>query len=306
MRKSIFLALAVLFMGAVAFVAVPAYAEYDQSDIMNDQIDHTTMSGMGPLYYVAGEGTGNAIGHNKDDNPEYGNPTIYIPYEGSYAWPGCSPVISLETGLPVSPIYACDSADVDTEKSDKIISDIFAAVFEGDSSKASGSQGITQVYDGFFSLLESSPDTVSGVADAPRLLISDTLDQELADLSTVTSDGGVFGIYQRLHVAFSRLYDESVVTGGGYDEDGIDQTVIAVMQEDSGAVELNDYTGAPLDSGMVISYMAQWFQKGAPQDCAPDGVGDPDFCVHDEFGGHTVPVTGDVFSPAASITQHDP
>jgi hypothetical protein len=306
MRKSIFLALAVLFVGAVAFVAVPAYADYDHSDVMNDQIDHST-NGMGPLYYVAGEGTGNAIGHNKDDNPEYGNATIYIPYEGSYAWPGCAPVISLETGLPVNAIYTCDDEDVATEKADKIISDIFAAVYEGDSSKASGSQGITQVYDGFFSMLESSPDTVSGAADAPKLLLNDTLDQELADLSTVTSDGGVFGIYQRLHVAFSRLFDETPGgTAAPIDEDGIDQTVIAVMQEDGGTSWVNPATGLPIDSGMVVSYMAQWFQKGALQDCAPAGEGNPEFCVHDEFGGHSVPVTGDVFNPATSIAQHDP
>jgi hypothetical protein len=294
MRKTS-LVFSMLFIGVLAFVSVPAFAEYDSSHNILDQVDHTGNSGMGEVNLPAQGTTGltNQTGFDADDNGHaYGPETIVVPYTGLiYNFAGCDPVLD-ENGAPVSSAYGCGPSEAFGfgEAADLIIQDVFGSVVEGDSSKGAGNRGITQYFDSLIATdTNSDPLGSYGTPDNEHLLLSDTLDQELADLAIPGN-----GIYQRLHVAFSRLVDLRVSTTE-YDEDGIDQTVEAYVEGDN----VSHVTGVA--AGKTISYMAQWFQKGAPQDCtAPEAAG---LCDHTEFGGHS-DITSTPYVP--DPLQHDP
>jgi hypothetical protein len=122
---------------------------------------------------------------------------------------------------------------------------------------------------------------------SPNVWIDQTLDQDLADL---TAGGGYFGIWQRLHQAFDRSGGE-----GAGSFTGIDQTVEAVLQEESGASSFG-VTSSGVAPGIVVSYMGQWFQTG--QDMQFGGN-------HTEWGGHG-PVTSTPFDGSAGVAIHDP
>lgn len=261
-----------LMLGAVALVATPVYAGYEATDTMLDQADHSTFAGFNWI----------ATGLLADENLGYGVATIAIPYVGTYGFGGCDPIVSATTGLPIGTAYSCEA---DTLLSDQnatlILQDVFGQVTEGTVNKADNAQGIAQYLDSLFSFLGDG-------GALTELFIDQTLDQDLADLTMGTStDPKALGIWQRLHSAFDRAFVATPL----FDADSMDQTVEAFMQEEAGGT-------AP--GGYVVSYMGQWFQKGANQKCGDIGATS---CTHNEFGGHGT-VTATTYTP--NVTAHDP
>jgi hypothetical protein len=298
-----------LLVGAVAFTVAPAFAEYNQSDIMLDQADNTVF-GMGDMSTTV-DGPGNSVGILADENPSYGPGTIYIPYHSSYGFPGCGTVnngvISSDTGLPQSDSYGCaeDEGGIDAGL---ILQDLFAQMNEGTTDKLAGQQGIAQYLDSLFAysgLGLNNPDT-SGDDDQGSLYINQTLDQDLADLTAAPSTAypnGQFGIWQRLHVAFQHSENGTTSTltlqSFEHDNDAIDQTMVAFLSEESGP-------GTAVVAGEVISYMAQWFQKGTPESCSEaEAAMGVTMCSHTEWGGHGTAFPG-VTGTQINTASHDP
>lgn len=288
MRKNNSLVVA-LALGAMTFVVSPVFAGYDASDVMLDQADHTAFSGLQLTLGLDGF-TANSIGHLADENGRaYGPGTILIPYVGGdgvggYGFPGCPTNVTDKSGNPISSAYNC--VDDGATDADLIIQDVFGMVTEGDVTKAKGSQGIAQYLDSLFA--GNTPSTTGFT----KTFVDQTLDQDLADMSAGPSNQ--YGIWQRLHTSFNRNYDSAA----GIDSDGLDQTIEAFMAEESGAANgTTGLTASGVIPGEVISYMAQWFQKGANLDC-PTAL-----CTHTEFGGHNT-VASTLFVP--NTTQHDP
>jgi len=280
MRKINSLIVSVLFVGVVAFMAAPAFADYLETGAWNNQLNNTTF-GVSP--------TGFGIG-----STPYGPEAIVVPYEGEYGFPGCEPV-TVNDGinppyLLTNPSYVCNTEDVAVDSSDLLIEDIFGYVQEGDSAKVAGNQGFTQSMDNFVASNVGGQTALTTGADAEHFLFSATLDQEIADLDLTGN-----GIYQRLHNHFSRLVDLTLATP--YDEDGQDQTMIAYVSDHA----IADPDGSNPD-GRMISYVAQWWQKGTEQNCStPEAAG---LCNHDEFSAGHGTVTGSVYSP--NLLGHDP
>jgi len=316
MRKNTFFII-MLLVGVAAFAAAPAFADYNQSDVMLDQADNTTF-GMGDMT-DQGDGPGNSVGLLADENPQYGPGTFRVPYEGKYGFPGCNATgtyagpnsIALgPDGLPIGDAYNCvGSGDLDANL---IIQDLFSAVTEGvityvDGKPTPGSQGIAQYLDSVFAF-----NGVDGLVDpaggdnlaAPQVgnvYINQTLDQDLAD---ITAAGSQYGIWSRFHQAFTHTENADLPDSNGvshYDHDGIDQTLIAFLSEESGP-------GVSAEPGIVVSYMAQWFQMGSNESCidAEANLG-VNLCDHTEFGGHgTINGGGSSFDPSAAVAAHDP
>jgi hypothetical protein len=302
MRKSVFFVI-MLLVGAVAFSVSSAFAEYNQSDVMLDQADNT-IYGMGTMT-DEGDGPGNSVGLLADENPSYGPGTINIPYHSSYGFPGCGTVnagVLDDNGDPMSDSYGCaeDGGGIDAGL---ILQDVFAMVTEGNTAKIGGAQGIAQYLESLFAYRGDVgnvlPD-LGGDDDQGNVYINQTLDQDLAD---VTAASNQYGIWQRLHVAFTHTESASVVGSGvHYDHDGIDQTMVSFLSEESGP-------GTAVAAGEVISYLAQWFQIGENQTCAEAegnmGLGAGELCTHTEFGGAGPAFTGTT-GTQIDITSHDP
>jgi hypothetical protein len=303
MRKSSFFII-MLLVGVVAFTVTPAFAEYNQSDVMLDQADNTVF-GMGDMT-DEGDGPGNSVGLLADENPSYGPGTIYIPYHSSYGFPGCGTVnggvISEDLGIPQSDSYGCaeDEGGIDAGL---ILQDLFAQVNEGNTAKEAGAQGIAQYLDSLFAyrgdIGNVEADTL-GDDDQGNVFINQTLDQDLADMTAASNQ---YGIWQRLHVAFTHTENAEVPSAAmHYDHDGIDQTMISFLSEESGP-------GVDVEPGVVISYLAQWFQMGENQTCAEGesnmGLDAGSLCTHTEFGGHGTAFAGTT-GTQINTASHDP
>jgi hypothetical protein len=312
MRKST-LFIIMLLMGAVALTVAPAFAEYNQSDNMLDQADNTVF-GMGDMSLNNPAGPANSVGILADENPIYGPGTIYIPYYSHYGFPGCGTVnngvIGQYDGVdvgPQSPLYGCDEDELGIDAG-LILQDLFTQVNEGTTDKEKGAQGIAQYLDSLFAYNGgglSTPD-LAGNLDQGTVYINQTLDQDLADITAATNSTfptGQFGVWQRLHVAFVHAENgtPSNSTFTHFDHDGIDQTMVAFLSEESGP-------GTEVAAGEVISYLGQWFQMGGEMSCADaeaaDGVG-IQLCSHDEFGGHGAAFVGST-GTKIDTTSHDP
>jgi hypothetical protein len=306
MRKSS-LFIIMLLVGAVAFTVTPAFADYNQSDVMLDQADNTTF-GMG-IMTDEGDGPGNAVGLLADENPSYGPGTIYIPYHSSYGFPGCGTVnngvISEDTGLPQSTLYGCDEDEFGIDAG-LILQDLFTEVSEGTTDKLAGQQGIAQYLDSLFAYrgdVGSVLPDLGGNEDQGNVYINQTLDQDLADMTAGSPDE--FGIWQRLHVAFTHTENASILGSPGaihYDHDGVDQTMVAFLSEESSA-------STAVSVGAVVSYLAQWFQLNENQTCAEAetnmGLAAGSMCTHTEFGGHG-PAFAGTTGTQIDTDSHDP
>lgn len=277
MRKNTLIAV-VLILGVI-FMALPAFAGYEETTTFNDQLDHTKFA---PDFAN--------IGSLADDNGKpYGPGTIYIPYTGSETtpWdsPGCNPNVEKVGGGAIGTDYNCAVNDAGQALEFNIIQDLFGAVVEGDASKGAGNQGIAQYLDSLF------------IANVDDLYIDQTLDQDLADLTGGATSLGTAGIWQRLHSAVD-IIGMTEEGGGPRSTMGIDQTVEAYMADK----EAYPTSG---DSGVVVSYMAQWFQGGVNLKCNPSDTATAVtnvVCFHTEFGGHgTVNST-----PLSAPKNHDP
>ena len=320
MRKSSLWITKMLMVGAVAFTVTPAFADYNQSDVMLDQADNSVF-GMGSVYNTTA-GPGNSVGLLADENPMYGPGTIEIPYHSYYGFPGCGTVnggvISSDTLQAQSSAYGCGgAADAQGIDVGLIIQDLFTEVSEGQIAAVKpvgGDRGISQFMDSLFAYsgLGNNAPTVDDPntplinendnSDQGSVYINQTLDQDLAD---ITAAGNLYGIWDLFHQAFTHTENAELGTIAGvhtfYDHDGIDQTVIGFLSEESGpsTVEI-----AAL--GEVRSYMAQWFQMGENESCtqAETNLG-VNLCDHTEFGGHGT-VTSSRFDPSAATAAHDP
>jgi hypothetical protein len=301
MRKNSLLII-MLLVGVVAFAVTPAFADYNQSDNMLDQADNTVF-GMGDMS-DQGNGPANSVGLLADENPSYGPGTITIPYHSSYGFPGCSTVnngvISEDTGDPQSALYGCDEDELGIDAG-LILQDLFAQVTEGTTGKVPGAQGIVQYLDSLFAYQGAdglvNPE-IANDNDQGNVYINQTLDQDLAD---ITAAGSQYGIWQRLHVAFQ--HSENGTPGNStfthHDNDAIDQTMVAFLSEESGP-------GTQVVAGEVMSYLAQWFQKGTPETCseAETAMG-VTLCSHTEFGGHGSAFVGTTGTEINTVS-HDP
>jgi hypothetical protein len=300
MRKNSILII-MLLVGVVAFTVAPAFADYNQSDIMLDQADNTVF-GMGDMSTTV-DGPGNYLGIRADDNTPYGPGTIEIPYHTTYGFPGCGTVnawVTDDQGNGMSTLYGCNEDELGIDAG-LILQDLFSEVKEGTTAKLPGQQGIAQYLDSLFAYNGqglSSPD-LTGNNDQGTVYINQTLDQDLADLTAGSPDQ--WGIWQRLHQNF--VHAENGTPGNStfshFDADGIDQTLVAFLSEEGGP-------GTISSTGVVISYMAQWFQMGNFPTCGEAEVlGNVNLCSHTEVGGH-----GSAFQGATGtqvdITSHDP
>lgn len=267
----------VLMLGVMAFMAVPAFAEYTQS--------HSQAGGWDLVDTIVGPVNHPTFGNTVLDGfnaPEYGPASIRIPYSPAvYDFAGCDAVLDINgNSLPTT--YSCTEEEGTTgDSATLILQDVFGMMLEGTVEKAAGSMGIAQFLDSLFDWTGDGEGTITSQ------YIDQTLDQDLADLSLSTP---TIGIWQRLHTSFDRVANSS-----GLDEDGMDQTVESFMSDEAVGGTASTYAG-----GQVISYMAQWFQKGSNHECGDPGTN----CVHNEFGGHGSLDTGTTFVP--NQAQHDP
>jgi hypothetical protein len=300
MRKNSLLVI-MLLVGAVAFTVAPAFADYNQSDIMLDQADNTVF-GMGTMSSTA-DGPGNAVGLLADENPSYGPGTIYIPYHSSYGFPGCSTVnagVLDDNGDPMSADYGC-AEDPGGISAGLILQDLFAQVSEGTTAKAADNQGIAQYLDSLFAY-RGDIGNVTQSTDQGNVYVNQTLDQDLADITAGPSNQ--YGIWQRLHQAFVHAENGTATnaTFPHFDFDGIDQTVVAFLSEEGGP-------GTISSTGVVMSYMAQWFQMGSTLSCADAETGFSlsagELCTHTEFGGHGTSFSGTTGTQINTVS-HDP
>jgi hypothetical protein len=315
MRKNTFFII-MLLVGVVAFVAAPAFAEYNESDVMMDQADNS-LFGMGSML-TGPDGPGNSVGQAADDNPNYGPGTFRVPYATQYGFPGCDNgtlggpnTLALgPDGNPISATYNCEGTGDTGMEANLIIQDLFTKVSEGTigtPKPAGGDFGIAQYLDSLFAYngVDGNVDPLQNVAEnaaAPQsgnVYINQTLDQDLADITAASNQ---FGIWQRFHQAFTHTENAELGPNSHYDHDGIDQTLIAFLSEESGP---DTAAAAP---GEIMVYMAQWFQIGGNQSCteAETNLG-VNLCDHTEFGGHgTVNGGGVAFNPASTEAAHDP
>jgi hypothetical protein len=107
-----------LMMGVLSFAVVPAFAGYEETDVMLDQADHSTFA---PNWA--------SIGDLADENPSYGNGTITLPYAASIASydGGCPTNVVDANGDPIGSAYNCADG-LEALDPDLIIQDLFTAV----------------------------------------------------------------------------------------------------------------------------------------------------------------------------------
>lgn len=284
MRKTKLIA-AVSVLGVI-FMALPAFADYNQTSTWSNQLDNTANA---PDF--------TAIGNLKDENPTFGAGTIDLPgYLYAVPWdtPGCNPNVTAG-GAAIETTYNCAVNDANQAFEPTVnIQDVFQAVIEGDVDKVAGAQGIHQYLDSLFTMPGENGSDGLGT-NANLLYIDQTLDQDLADLTGGPVGGQ--GIWQRLHSTVDILGTGNGAGSGDTMAKGMDQTVEAFLSDTHPA----GFSG-PNDLGnTVVVYLGQWFQGGENLKC---GVGVPaEICNHTEFGGHGT-ITTSKFTP--NVAQHDP
>jgi hypothetical protein len=305
MRKGIFL-VAVLMLGVFAMVSGPAFAGYDTSDTMRDQLSHTTF----------GAATGNYSGDV--ENPLYGPgdlPSVYND-PGPWGFPGCDTNGGPNTIIDAPVGYRCDlndDGDNGIDDASLIIQDLFAAMTEGTVQKGIDARGIGQFLDSLFAWANGGVTSSFG----NPTYVHETLDQDLADLGGLVSVGTTYngnatlggqeflvGIWQRLHEAFvhAEYAGNTTQVGTLPDFDGLDQTMVSYMAD---VTADEDPTLSGVAPGIVVSYIGTWFQMGGNLTCnEADDQWDVSLCSHNEFGGDHGDITTTLSVP--DIAGHDP
>lgn len=288
MRKTKLIAAASIL--GVAFMALPAFADYNHTSTFLSQADNTANA---PDF--------GAIGALADENATFGSGTIVIPFDYStLSWttPGCNPQVVDNQSVAISSEYNCLPNDGNQAFEPTVnIQDVFQAVLEGSVDKVGGAQGIAQYLDSLFTMPGENGSDGLG-ANANLLYIDQTLDQDLADLTTNQ------GQWQRLHSTVDILGIGNGASGGAPTQAiGMDQTVEAFVSDFTPAGTYSEHTGKTSEhDATVVVYLGQWFQGGENLKCG-EGPVPAAICNHTEFGGHGT-ITTSKFTP--NVAQHDP
>ena len=290
MRKTKLIAGALIL--GVAFMAAPAFADYNETSTFLSQADN-----------LANAPDFSAIAAAADENPTFGAGTIEIPahvYDVPWDTPGCNPTVVMSGGAQIPTEYNCTQGDAGQAFEPTVnIQDVFQAVLEGNVDKVAGAQGIHQYLDSLFTMPGENGSDGLGT-NANLLYIDQTLDQDLADITSGVA--GDKGIWQRLHSTVDILGTGNGAGSGDTEAKGMDQTVEAFVSDFTPAGTYSAHTGLTSEhDATVVVYLGQWFQGGQNLKC---GLGVPaEICNHTEFGGHGT-ITTSKFTP--NVAQHDP